>query len=261
MDFDSMKAVIIGAGNVGTHMAKALNKRGVHITQIVSKSMKSAVELASQMESSFTTDIADISKTADIYFVCVSDSAVQQVVRQLNVGDKLVIHTCGSVGIDVFYDNVENYGVVYPMQTFSKFKKVNYSEIPFFIEANNSENELILYNFLKKVSSHVSVVNSQQRAMIHLCAVFASNFTNHMCTISEMLLKDQKIKFEVFKPLLRETFDKIIKYSPSVSQTGPAVRNDNQIIEKHVESLENYPDIQKIYKEISNSIIHMHKKN
>lgn len=259
MNFDSMKAVIIGAGNVGTHMATALRKKGVHISQIVSKSMKSAVELASQMECSFTTDMADVSKNADIYFVCVNDASIQQVVRQLNVGDKLVIHTSGSVGIEVFYDNAENYGVVYPMQTFSKFKKVNYHEIPFFIEANTPENEAALYNFLKKISPHVSTKNSHERAMIHLCAVFACNFTNHMCAISEMLLKEQKMKFDVFKPLVKETFDKMMKYSPYASQTGPAVRNDQQVVDKHIDALQNYPEIQKIYREMSDNIIHMHE--
>lgn len=261
MDFEMMKAVIIGAGNVGTHMAIALKQQGVHIQQIVSRTMKSAVELASKMECAFTTDISEIYTQADIYFVCVSDRAIQQVIRQLKVGDKLVIHASGSIGIDVFYDYVQNYGVVYPMQTFSKFKDINYKEIPFFIEANSSENEAVLYNFLKKISPHVSVVNSQQRCIIHLCAVFACNFTNHMCTISEKLLKEQKIKFDVFKPLLRETFDKITKYSPFVSQTGPAMRNDTQVINKHLDVLSEFPEIQEIYRVISQNIISTHSKN
>ncbi|HPY82243.1 MAG TPA: DUF2520 domain-containing protein [Bacteroidales bacterium] len=260
MNFETMKAVIIGAGNVGTHIAIALQQQGVHVQQIVSRTMRSAVELASKIECTFTTDMSEINTQADIYFICVSDRAIQQVIRQLNVGDKLIIHTSGSIGIDVFYDYALNYGVVYPMQTFSKFKDINYNEIPFFIEANTKENETILYDFLKKISPHVSVANSQQRGIIHLSAVFACNFTNHMCTISEKMLKEQKIKFDVFKPLLRETFDKITRYSPFESQTGPAIRNDMQVINKHLDVLSEYPEIKEIYKAISTNIISTHAK-
>lgn len=255
-----MKAVIIGAGNVGTHLAIALKKEGVQILQIVSKTMKSAVELASRMECSFTTDLHDLNKDADMYIVCVTDIAIQSVLRQINVEKKFIIHTSGSMGIDVFYDLAENYGVVYPMQTFSKFKDINYGEIPMFIEANTNENTAILYNFVKKISPHVHVINSQQRCMLHICAVFANNFSNHMCTIAEILMKENQLKFDFFKPLLRETFEKITKYSPSISQTGPAMRNDVHIVNKHIELLSQHPEFQEIYKNMSNSIIEIHKK-
>ena len=260
MNFESMKAVIIGAGNVGTHMALALHNEGVKIIQIASRSMKNAVELASKMQCSFTTDLDQIRKDADIYFVCVSDDAVQQVIRQLDLGEKLIIHTSGSVDIDVFYDNAQNYGVMYPMQTFSKFKEINYAEIPVFIEANSNENEIVLYNFIKKISPKVTVANSQQRRILHLCAVIASNFTNHMCTLAEMLLKENQLSFDTFKPLMRETLDKIMKYSPYESQTGPAVRHDEQIVNKHIEVLDAFPQIQEVYKTLSNSIMQTHKK-
>lgn len=255
-----IKAVIIGAGNVGTHLAIALKNEGVNIVQIVSKTMKSALELASRMECAFTTELHEINTNADIYIVCVTDTAIIPVLRQLEVGNKFIVHTSGSMGIEVFYDVAHNYGVVYPMQTFSKFKDINYAEIPIFIEANTPQNQEMLYNFVKKISPHVQVINSQQRCMLHICAVFANNFTNHMCTIAEMLMKENQIKFETFKPLLRETFDKITKYSPSISQTGPAMRNDVHIIQKHVEILAQYPNIQEIYKNMSDSIIDMHNK-
>ena len=146
------------------------------------------------------------------------------------------------------------------MQTFSKFKDINYSEIPIFIEANSNENLAIIYYFIKKISPHVQAINSQQRCMIHICAVLSNNFTNHMCTLAESIMKENQLKFEIFKPLLRETFDKIIKYGPSISQTGPAVRNDVHIVNKHIELLANHPDIQEIYKCMSNSIINTQKQ-
>lgn len=255
-----IKAVIIGAGNVGTHLAIALKNEGVQILQIVSKTMKSAVELASRMECSFTTDLREINTNADIYIVCVTDNAIIPVLRQLQIGNKFIVHTSGSMGIEVFYDVAQNYGVVYPMQTFSKFKDINYAEIPLFIEANTPENEQMLFNFVKKISPHVQVINSQQRCMLHICAVFANNFSNHMCTIAEMLMKENQLKFETFKPLLRETFEKITKYSPSISQTGPAMRNDVHVVQKHIDLLANHPEIQQIYKCMSENIIEMHKK-
>ncbi|HRS18311.1 MAG TPA: DUF2520 domain-containing protein [Bacteroidales bacterium] len=255
-----IKAVIIGAGNVGTHLAIALKNEGVQILQIVSRTMKSAVELASRMECGFTTDIHEINKNADIYIVCVTDNAIIPVLRQLQIGNKFIVHTSGSMGIEVFYDLAQNYGVVYPMQTFSKFKDINYAEIPIFIEANTPENEQMLFNFVKKISPHVQVINSQQRCMLHICAVFANNFTNHMCTIAELLMKENQIKFETFKPLLRETFEKITKYSPSISQTGPAMRKDIHVVQKHIDILAQYPSFQEIYRNISNSILEMYKK-
>lgn len=255
-----MKAVIIGAGNVGTHLAIALKNEGVQIIQIVSRSMKSAVELASRMECGFTTDIDRVNTAADFYIIAVTDKSILPVLRQLqpHIGDKFVVHTSGSVGIEVFYDTAKNYGVVYPIQTFSKFKEMKYTEIPMFIEANSNENQIILYNFVKKITPHVQVVDSNQRRLIHLCAVFANNFSNHMCTIAETLLHKNQMKFDMFRPLLRETFDKISKFSPSISQTGPAIRNDIDIIEKHTALLEEYPEIQDIYRKVSNNIIDFH---
>jgi len=255
-----MKAVIIGAGNVGTHLAIALKNEGVQIVQVLSRTMKSAVELASRMECAFTTDMETINTTADIYIISVSDRSIQQVVRQLcpRIGNKFVVHTSGSVGIDVFYDFAINYGVVYPLQTFSKFKEINYGEIPIFIESNSDENLAMLYEFCKKVTPHVQAANSEQRAYLHLCAVIACNFTNHLCTIAEMLLQNKQLKFETYRPMLRETFEKLLKYPPKISQTGPAVRNDVFIVEKHADLLKNYPEIQQIYNNISQSIIQFH---
>jgi len=258
-----MKAVIIGAGNVGTHLAIALKNEGVQIVQVVSRTMKSALELASRMECAFTTDIENINTTADMYIISVSDLAIQQVIRQLcpRIGNKFVVHTAGSVDIDVFYDYAINYGVVYPLQTFSKFKEINYSEIPVFIETNSDENQIKLHDFIRKMTPHVQVADSEQRAYLHLCAVISCNFTNHICAIAEMLLQKKQLKFDVYRPMLRETFEKIVKYSPSISQTGPAMRNDEFIIEKHLGLLKEYPEIQKIYGDISQSIINFYSKD
>ena len=256
-----MKVVIIGAGNLGTHFARALKSVDVEVLQIVSRTMKSAVELASEIGCAFATDIQDVNKNADVYVVCVSDSAIVPVLRQLKIGDKMVVHTSGTVGISVFYDYALNYGCVYPLQSFSKFKDLNYAEIPFFIEANNDENQKKLMDFLKVISPHIYVLDSKQRGILHLCAVMVNNFPNHLCTLAESLMKENQLQFDVLKPLLRETADKIMKYSPFVSQTGPAVRGDTFIMEKHRDILKDHKDILDIYNAISDSIVKTHSED
>lgn len=256
-----MKVVVIGAGNVGTHFAKALKASDVDVIQIVSRTMKSAVELASEIECAFATDFEDINKEADVYIICVSDSSIVPVLRQLKVGNKLIVHTSGSVGINVFYDYAENYGCVYPLQSFSKFKDLNYSEIPVFVEANTEENQQILIDLMKYVTPHVQVLTSQQRGILHLCAVFVNNFSNHLCTLAESLMKENHLQFDLLKPLLKETYEKTLKYSPFEAQTGPAVRGDELIMQKHRDLLENHEDILKIYNAISDSIVKVHSED
>lgn len=256
-----MDVVIIGAGNVGTHFAKAFKAAGVNVVQIMSHTMKSAVELASEIGCSFTTDYADINKNADIYVLCVADCYIGLVLRQLKLGEKLVVHTSGSVGINVFYDYAVNYGNIYPLQTFSKFKDVNYAEIPVFVEANTDENQQILIDLVKLVSPHVQVLNSQQRSILHLCAVLVNNFPNHLCTIAEMMMKENQLQFDLLKPLLKETLEKILKYSPYISQTGPAIRNDEIILQKHRDALANCPDVLQIYNAMTESIKKTHSQD
>lgn len=255
-----MDVVIIGAGNVGTHMAKALKGVGVSVVQIVSRTMKSAVELASEVGCAFATDLHDINTNADIYILCVADCAISPILRQLHLGKKLIVHTSGSIGINVFYDYAENYGCIYPLQTFSKFKDLNYSEIPVFIEANTEANQQILIDLMKKITSHVQVLSSQQRCILHLSAVLVNNFTNHLCTLAEILMKENQLQFDLLKPLVKETMDKILKYSPYIAQTGPAVRGDELIMQKHRDILENHKDVLEIYNVLSESITKTHSE-
>ncbi len=255
-----MKVVIIGAGNVGTHFAKALIASDIQVVQIVSRTMKSAVELASEIGCSFATDFQDINKDADVYVLCVSDSAISPILRQLSVGDKLVVHTSGSVGINVFYDHATNYGCIYPLQTFSKFKDLNYSEIPVFIEANTEANQQILVDLMKNVTPHVQVLTSEQHAVLHLSAVLVNNFSNHLYTLAENLMKENQIPFDLLKPLIKETYEKMLKYSPYEAQTGPAVRGDELIMQKHRDLLSEHEDILKIYNAISESIVKVHSE-
>jgi len=255
-----MKVVLIGAGNVGTHFAKAMKAANITVMQVVSRTMKSAVELASELGCAFATDIQDVNPNADLYLLCVSDSAISVILRQLHIGDKMIVHTSGCVGINVFYDYAINYGCVYPLQTFSKFKDLNYAEIPVFIEANNEENLQKLMEFMRLITPHVQVMSSQQRSILHLSAVLVNNFTNHLCTLAEVLMKENQLQFDDLKPLIKETVDKLLKYRPYEAQTGPAVRGDEFILQKHRDLLVDHSDILNIYNAISESIKKVHSE-
>jgi len=158
-----------------------------------------------------------------------------------------------------------NFGVFYPLQTFSKQKKIKFRNIPFCIEANNKKNENILKNIADKISDKVFIINSEQREYIHIAAVFSCNFTNYFYSVSEKLLKKNNIDFNILLPLIQETTQKIKKFKPSEVQTGPAARNDIKIIKKHLEKLKKNPEQQKLYnlisKNIINSIWRISKKN
>lgn len=255
-----MKIAIIGAGNVGTHLAKALHASGATITQIVSRTMKSAVELASEFGCSFATDLQDVDPNADLYVLCVPDSAIAPVLQGMRIGSKLIVHTSGSVGIEVFNGLATNYGCLYPLQTFSKFKDLNYSNIPVFIEANSDENQQILIDLMKKITPHVESMTSKQREILHLCGVLVNNFPNHLCALAESLMKENNLQFDVLKPLMRETFEKMLTYSPYMAQTGPAVRKDEGIIRKHQTLLQDNKNLLEIYTVLSNSILDMYSE-
>lgn len=261
-NMDTKKVVVLGAGNVATHLAQALNHEGYSIVQIFSRTMRSAVELASVFECGFTTEINEISQDADIYVVSISDSAVRSVLLSLPVKDKLVIHTAGSVNINIFSDTeITKYGVFYPLQTFSKFKPVNFHEIPIFVEGSSEETEEEIFNLARTISPKVYRCESQKRIMLHLSAVFACNFTNHMLAIAEDIIKDNKLPSDILKPLIKETFDKVMKFPAMQSQTGPAVRNDKNIVNKHLDLLTSSDNYKTIYEVVSKSIWDLKQKH
>lgn len=251
-----IKVVLIGAGNLGTNLGLALYREGFKVTQVYSRSLKSALELASKLKASYATRIEDIIPDADVYFVAVADSAIKNVLDELPIGeDRFVVHTSGSTELSVFEPRFKNYGVMYPLMTFSKFKPMKFDAIPLFIEANTPENQQYLFDLVRKLSTKVQILDSNQRMNLHVSAVFANNFVNHLLTISEDILKRNIIQFSVLEPLIQETIQKALKYSPKESQTGPAVRNDQGVLQKHTELLSSMPEIQQIYDSISKSII------
>ena len=256
-----MNIVIIGSGNVATHISKVLFNIDCNILQIYSRNIKSAKLLAKNTNSEYTDNIKLLNKKADIYIVSVTDNAIKHIIEQANFKFNNIVHTAGSVDKDIFKKYSKNYGVFYPFQTFSKNKDVNFSEIPICIEANNKKFESDLLNIAKKISKNVYKMNSEQRKYLHIAGVFANNFANHMFYIASKLLIQKNISTKIIYPLIKETAHKLEKLTAFKAQTGPALRNDKESIKKHLDLLSSQPEFMEIYKIISEDIYKKHKIN
>lgn len=253
--------VILGAGNVATHLSLALNKSGYDIQFVYSKTLNSAKNLAQKVNANFTDDIKKIPGNAEFYIISVKDDAIVEIIRHLTIESGAVVHTAGSISMNIFEGLYKNFGVIYPLQTFSKSRNLDFSEIPICVEANNSDLENKLFNLSECLSKNVSVVDSEKRKMLHLAAVFACNFVNHMYSVATEILGDANIPYDFLKPLIKETATKALDSDPRKTQTGPALRNDQNVIQKHIELLKAYPEFENIYKFVSESIYKLNQKN
>ncbi len=255
----SHRFVFIGAGNLATRLSIVLKKKGFSIEQVYSRSEKSAKSLAEKLQSKYTIAVQNIFTDVDIYFVALKDSAFEEILPQINFENKLLVHCSGSMTLSSLEKYSENIGVFYPLQTFSKNRKVDFAEIPVFIEANSPDNEKKLIQIAEKISDNVTVLNSEKRLNLHISAVFACNFVNHFYAIAAEVLKSNEIPFEVLKPLIMETALKVQELEPALAQTGPAVRFDENVISKHLEALRPFPEFQKLYEIVSESIFKYHQ--
>ena len=257
-----MKIVLIGAGNLATHLGKALHAAGHDMVQVFSRTMQSAETLASLLDAEPLTDMAQVRDDADVYIFSVKDSALEQLISQLCGGEKKVfLHTAGSMPMSVFREKALHYGVLYPMQTFSKQREVDFSIIPCFIEANDEFALKQIEGLAGQISHRVYQLSSEDRKYLHLSAVFACNFANHCYAVSQELLQQHGIPFDVMLPLIDETAAKVHGMTPKDAQTGPAVRYDENVIGKQIRLLENQPYFQKIYDCMSKSIHELESEN
>ena len=257
-----MKIVLIGAGNLATHLGKALHAAGHDMVQVFSRTMQSAETLASLLDAEPLTDMAQVRDDADVYIFSVKDSALEQLISQLCGGEKKVfLHTAGSMPMSVFRGKALHYGVLYPMQTFSKQREVDFSIIPCFVEANDEFALKQIEGLAGQISHRVYQLSSEDRKYLHLSAVFACNFANHCYAVSQELLQQHGIPFDVMLPLIDETAAKVHGMTPKEAQTGPAVRYDENVIGKQIQLLENQPYFQKIYDCMSKSIHELESEN
>lgn len=278
-----MKIVLIGAGNLATHLGKALHAAGHDMLQVFSRTMQSAETLASLLDAEPLTDIAQVRDDADVYIFSVKDSALVQLVAQLcrheadGLGEdgavnalrkakkgeheRVFLHTAGSMPLSVFKGMAQHYGVLYPMQTFSKQREVDFSIIPCFVEANDEFAQKQIEGLAREISGRVYQLSSEDRKYLHLSAVFACNFANHCYAISQELLEEHGIPFDVMLPLINETAAKVHEMKPKDAQTGPAVRYDENVIDKQSKLLENHPHFKKVYDSMSKSIHGLNAEN
>lgn len=253
---------LIGAGNLATQLAIALKKKDIKIKQVFSRNKNSAKELAEKTGSAYTNNLSELVPDADIYIIAVKDSAILEVLENLQLNEtKLIVHTAGSVPMSILEGFSNNYGVFYPLQTFSKSREVDFSNIPICIEANHPSVLMKLENLAKNLTISVNQINSDERKTLHLAAVFANNFVNQMYTVSAEILQNKKLDFELLKPLIAETAAKVQELSPIEAQTGPAKRYDQTIINAHLNMLDSQPDYRKIYSFVTESIFQLQQKH
>lgn len=251
--------VFIGAGNVATHMSQAFAKAGLSVLGVYSRKIESAKILAEKLQTKWG-DLSHIDVTnAQLIVIAVPDQFIEVVSKQIPKNSALIVHTSGSIDMKVLKDVGTQIGVFYPLQTFSKGKNIQFSNIPIMIEALNETDLLIMENMAHLISERVYRINSQQRKKIHIAAVFTSNFTNYLTHIAEDLLEKENIPFDVIRPLIEETANKLKDLRPYHAQTGPAAREDHQTIETHLQDLKNTPEYYEIYKLLSHHIIQSRK--
>ena len=250
------RIALIGAGNVATHLGKAWQQAGCTVVQVYSRTEQSASELATCLCVPFVTSLDEVCTDADIYVVAVKDAVLQELIPVLVKGREaaLFVHTAGSMPMAVWQGVAPRHGVLYPMQTFSKVREVDFVSVSFFVEANHQADKEALKELAGALSPKVYEATSAQRTYLHMAAVFACNFANHMYTLSARLLEKNGLPFDAMLPLIDETARKVHGLHPHEAQTGPAIRGDENVMGKHLAMLADEPEVKEIYRIISNSI-------
>lgn len=236
-----MKIAIIGSGNVATHISTALQQAGNEIMCVYSKTKENATALADSLGCNVATSLEEISKDADLYLFSVKDDALKDLAESIaktNEGKGIFVHTAGSVPMEIFNGLTERYGVLYPMQTFSKTRNVDFKKVPCFIEASDEETERQITALAEGITEKVQRCSSEKRKRIHLAAVFACNFTNHCYRLAERVVEKEGLDFELFLPLIEETARKVTEMSPRKAQTGPMVRWDVEVMNRQLDLID-----------------------
>jgi predicted short-subunit dehydrogenase-like oxidoreductase (DUF2520 family) len=256
----SLSVIIIGAGNLATHLATALFNTGISIVQVYSRTEEAASELAGKVSASWTTDDRKIDQNADLYILALKDSVVREFLEKSDLQNKLLVHCAGSLPLSLLQEFSANCGVIYPLQTFSKTRPVDFSGIPVFIEASSPCIRDLIMETSQLLTSRTFYADSHQRLLLHISAVFACNFVNHFYAIAASVLEDAQLEFDHLRPLIMETCMKTGYMHPFDAQTGPAVRNDQNVISIHLAALDPFPEIRELYRHISQHISTLHQK-
>lgn len=257
------KICFLGAGNLATHLSKALKSLGHTILQVYSRTEMAANELAFALQAEPITDVSRLSPEADVYICSLKDAAlVDQLARVPHFGKALWLHTSGSLPMSVFEPYTQRCGVFYPLQTFSKQRPVDFAHIPFCLEAKQDADLCLMRELALQLSDDVREMSSEQRQNLHVAAVFACNFTNSLYAAAQEILTYDNIDFSILRPLIMETAAKVLDNDPAAVQTGPAVRMDRNVTDKHMAWLEARGEKEKaaLYETMSQMIYERSKK-
>ncbi len=255
METESLKINLLGAGNLAWHLGPALQQAGHTVLQVFSRTEGSARSLAERMGVEWTSDPGRLNPEAGLLLFCIPDRAIREFSCRIELKTgPIMVHTAGSVPMDVFSGIATDYGVLYPLMTFSRDREMDFSRVPVCIEANNPESLAAVERMARGISGRIVRMDSEQRRFLHLAGVIASNFSNHMYHLSRDLMSDRGLDFGLLMPLIMETTSKATEMDPAEAQTGPASRNDTEVVRAHIDLLKGYPELQKIYTFVSESI-------
>jgi len=248
-----MKVVLLGSGNVATHLAQASTAAGMQIAQVWSKTTENAAVLAAQVDAAVLDELDAVDRDADLYVISVKDDAIAAVADTLAGVPGLVVHTSGATDLAVL-SSLAHSGVLYPLQTFSKLQALDFSKVPLCLEADSAENYSRLEAIAGRLSTAIFKISSAERTVLHVAAVFVCNFPNYLYQIGHELLAEKGLSFDLLRPLILETALKIQHAAPAAVQTGPAVRGDEETMQRHKGLLTNHPVWQDIYDSLSKNI-------
>lgn len=251
-----MKSItLIGSGRLARPLGIALARAGYMIDAVFSPTKEHAITLAAELSCLPLHQTKDLPLHSDFYVLAIKDEAIGDLAKQLHFSDSIVLHTSGSIPMNILSDTSSRYGVLYPLQTFSKERMPDFFNIPLFVEGNNEDTQASIMELAFSISDEVYELDSEKRKALHVAAVFASNFSNHLYHLAGKILAEEGLNFDVLRPLILETALKTEHLLPAQAQTGPANRGDHKTIQAHLEYLESSPDLQNIYRILSDSII------
>lgn len=254
-----MNVIILGTGNVASVLGKKIKNAGHVIAQIFSRNIDNAKQLAEELNcTAYTDNFKQISKTADIYIVAIKDSGISALYNSLFLEDKIIVHTAGSVPKSTLEKISSRFGVLYPLQTLKKGMN-DAAEIPFLVDGSDGDTIKSIEAFAATISKKIKKAGDAERLKLHVAAVVVSNFSNHLYVLANDYCQAEQLDFNLLKPIIMETAERINKFLPRDVQTGPALRNDIITLDKHLRLLAAYPKLKYIYLKMSDSIINMDK--
>ncbi|MCB0584438.1 MAG: DUF2520 domain-containing protein [Phaeodactylibacter sp.] len=253
---------LIGAGNVGYHLGRRLKATGIGVAQVFSRQGSKARELAEAVGAQPVTRLEEVRPAVGLYILAVSDDAIAEVAKKLVpvlAGDSAVVHTSGATPSAVLAPFFPKHGILYPLQTFSREREPDFQSIPICIYSPDAGLEEQLSALGRRISPNVHRIDDEQRATLHVAAVFVNNFTNHLFHIGQEILRKEQLPFELLLPLIQETVNKLEGHTPQAMQTGPARRGDGETIARHLAYLKKFPNFGEVYELLTKNILQLYK--